>query len=142
MRGMNSSTRHFIRHYAEMVAAMVLGMFVLGFPAELLLQAAGSGADELERNAPAVLLLGLAVIMTAPMVGWMAYRGHGRRANAEMAASMLVPGIGVIGLLAAGVITDVGDLIVLEHVVMLPSMLAVMLLRRDEYTSHAHMQAA
>ena len=24
MRGMNSSTRHFIRHYAEMVAAMFL----------------------------------------------------------------------------------------------------------------------
>ena len=142
MRGMNSSTRHFIRHYAEMVTAMVVGMVVLGLPAELLLQAAGSGADELERSAPAVLLLGIAVIMTVPMVGWMAYRGHGRRANAEMAASMLVPGVGVIALLAAGVVTDVGDLIVLEHVVMLPSMLGVMLLRRDEYTSHAHMATA
>ena len=142
MRGMNRSTRHFIRHYAEMVLAMVLGVVVLGIPAEMLLQAAGSGADDLERNAPAVLLLGMAVIMTVPMVAWMAYRGHGRRANAEMAASMLVPGVGVVGLLAAGVITDVGGLIVLEHVVMLPSMLGVMLLRRDEYTSHAHMAAA
>ena len=136
MRGMNS-TRHFLRHYAEMVLAMVLGMVVLGLPAEMLLQAAGSGADELERTAPAVLLLGMAVIMTIPMVGWMAYRGHSRRANAEMAASMLVPGLGVVALLAAGVTTDVGDLLMLEHVVMLPSMAAVMLLRRDEY-SHAH----
>ena len=127
MRGM-TSTRHFLRHYAEMVLAMVLGMVVLGLPAEMLLQAAGSGADELERTAPAVLLLGMAVIMTIPMVGWMAYRGHSRRANAEMAASMLVPGLGVVALLAAGVMTDVGDLLMLEHVVMLPSMAAVMLL--------------
>ena len=139
---MNSSTRHFLRHYAEMVLAMVLGMVVLGTPIELVLQAVGSGADVLEREAPAVLLLGMAVIMTVPMVAWMAYRGHGRRANAEMAASMLVPGVGVIALLAAGVMTDVGDLIVLEHVVMLPSMLGVMLLRREEYSSHAHHAAA
>ena len=128
MRGMNISTRHFLRHYAEMVLAMVLGMVVLGTPIELALQAAGSGADVLEREAPAVLLLGMAVIMTVPMVAWMAYRGHGRRANAEMAASMLVPGVGVVALLAAGVMTDVGDLLMLEHVVMLPSMAAVMLL--------------
>lgn len=142
MRGMNSSTRHFIRHYAEMVLAMVLGMAVLGIPAELALDAAGSGMTELENDAPAALLLLMAVLMTAPMVGWMAYRGHGRRANAEMAASMLIPGIGVVGLLAAGVMTDVGDLLLAEHAVMLPSMLGVMLLRRDEYTSHAHMRAA
>ena len=139
---MNASTRHFLRHYAEMVLAMVLGMIVLGAPIELILQAAGSGSHEIQRDAPAVMLFGMAVIMTVPMVAWMAYRGHGRRANAEMAASMLVPGIGVIGLLAAGVITDVGELIVLEHIVMLPSMLAVMLLRREEYSSHAHHVAA
>ena len=139
---MNSSTRHFIRHYAEMVAAMMLGMVVLGMPAEMVLQAAGSGAAELERDAPAVLLLGMAFVMTVPMVGWMAYRGHGPRANAEMAASMLVPGVGVIALLAAGLVTDVGDLLVIEHVVMLPSMLAVMLSRRAEYSSHAHHVAA
>ena len=135
---MNSSTRHFLRHYAEMVLAMVLGMVVLGVPAEMLLQAAGSGADELERDAPAVLLLGMAVIMTIPMVAWMAYRGHTRRANAEMAASMLVPGLGAVALLATGVMTAFGDLMMLEHAVMLPSMLAVMLLRREEYSSHAH----
>jgi hypothetical protein len=135
---MNSSTRHFIRHYAEMVLAMVLGMVVLGIPAEMALNAAGSGMTELEADAPGVLLGGMAVIMTIPMVAWMAYRGHGRRANAEMAASMLVPGLGVIALLAAGIATDVGDLLLIEHVVMLPSMLGVMLLRRDEYSSHAH----
>ena len=139
---MSSSTRHFIRHYAEMVLAMVLGMVVLGVPAELTLDAAGVGMTELENDAPAVMLGGMAVIMTVPMAAWMAYRGHSRRANAEMAASMLVPGLGVIALLAAGVATDVDGLMMLEHVVMLPSMLGVMLWRRDEYSSHAHMAGA
>ena len=131
---MSTNTLHFARHYAEMVAAMVIGMVALGMPAEAALQAMGSGASDLERDAPALLLLGMATFMTVPMVGWMMYRGHTRRANAEMAASMFVPTFGVIALLAAGIVTDAGALLVIQHVVMLPSMLLAMLLRRDEYT--------
>jgi len=47
---------------------------------------------------------------------------------------MIVPTLGVIALLAAGLLTDVGDLLMIEHLVMLPAMLGVMLLRRDEYS--------
>jgi hypothetical protein len=130
----SASTRHFVRHYAEMVIAMVLGMAVLGMPAEAGLRALGTSTSELHADAPAVALLGMAVIMTLPMVAWMRYRGHGRRANAEMAASMFLPTFGVIALLAAGVVEGMGSLMMLEHVVMLPSMLVAMLLRRDEYT--------
>lgn len=35
----SQSTRHFIRHYVEMVVAMFLGMLVLGMPADSLLSA-------------------------------------------------------------------------------------------------------
>jgi hypothetical protein len=135
---LTSSTRSFIRHYLEMVAAMVLGMVVLGVPAEAGLQAIGTSVSALQDDAPAVLLLGMAVIMTVPMVGWMAYRGHGWLPNAEMAASMFVPTFGVIGVMASGAVGDFMTLMTAEHVVMLPSMLVAMLLRPDEYTCGAH----
>jgi uncharacterized membrane protein YhaH (DUF805 family) len=132
-----ASTRSFIRHYLEMVAAMFLGMVVLGVPAEAGLRMIGTSTSVLQDDAPAVALLGMAVIMTVPMVGWMVYRGHGRRANAEMAASMFIPTFGVIGLMASGMVSDFMSLMMLEHVVMLPSMLAAMLLRPQEYSCHA-----
>jgi hypothetical protein len=135
---MTRSTRHFIRHYAEMLAAMFLGMVALGMPALVALGAAGTSSAELRADAPALLLLGMGVTMTVPMVAWMRYRGHGWAASNEMAASMLIPTAGVIGLLGAGLVNDVGTLLMAEHVVMLPSMLVAMLLRREEYSHAAH----
>jgi hypothetical protein len=134
----SAATKRFVRHYIEMVAAMFLGMAVLGLPTGWALGALGSSWSDLHAHAPAAMLLVMAVIMTVPMVGWMAYRGHGRRANAEMAASMFLPTFGVIGLLGAGLVTDPMALMTVEHVAMLPSMLAAMLLRRDEYSAHSH----
>ena len=131
-----SSTKHFIRHYVEMVVAMFAGMAVLGMPFGWLLGAAGSSWQELTDTAPALMFLAMATTMTVPMIGWMAYRGHSRRANAEMSASMFGPTFAVIGLLGAGVVTDIGVLLVIEHVAMLAGMLAVMLLRPAEYTHH------
>jgi hypothetical protein len=132
---MSHSTKHFIRHYLEMVAAMFLGMAVLGLPLGLLLGAAGSSWSQLHSDAPALALLAMTVTMTGPMVGWMAYRGHGARANMEMSASMFLPTFAVIGLLWSGAATDIGLLMAIEHVAMLLSMLAAMLLRAAEYTA-------
>lgn len=131
---MTKSTRHFVRHYAEMVAAMFLGMGVLFAPAMVGLGAAGVSSAELRSDAPALLLLGMGLTMTVPMVAWMRYRGHGWGASNEMAASMLIPTAGVIALLGAGLVGDIGALLMIEHVVMLPSMLVAMLLRREEYS--------
>jgi hypothetical protein len=136
-RRLSSSTGHFIRHYLEMVVAMFLGMAVLGVPAGWALGAAGSSWSELNTDAPALMLLGMAATMTVPMVGWMRYRGHGWRANTEMAASMVLPTLAAIGVLAAGLMS-VDTLLVGEHIVMLLGMLAAMLLRPAEYTHHAH----
>jgi hypothetical protein len=134
----SSPATHFVRHYAEMVGAMFLGMLVLGVPGEAALRAIGSSSSQLSDDAPALALLGMAVIMTVPMVAWMRHRGHGWRPNAEMAASMFLPTFAIMALMAGGVISDFMTLMGLEHVVMLPSMLVAMLLRRAEYSGHAH----
>jgi hypothetical protein len=139
-RRMSASTRHFVRHYVEMVVAMFLGMVVLGAPAGWALGAVGSSWSELNTDAPALMLLGMAVTMTVPMVSWMRYRGHGWRANAEMSASMLVPTFAAIAVLEGALVQDVGFLLILEHVAMLLGMLGVMLMRPTEYTHH-HAQA-
>ncbi|MET8340611.1 hypothetical protein ABZV14_35245 [Streptosporangium canum] len=118
----------FFRHYLEMIAAMFVGMAVLGAAVRAGLALAG-----LEFPArPEAAALEMAVDMSAGMIVWMRYRGHGWAATLEMAGSMIVPALALFPLLWTGVIT--GDaLLVLEHVVMLPLMLLVMLRRRDEY---------
>jgi hypothetical protein len=78
--------------------------------------------------------------MVVPMVAWMRFRGHGWRANGEMSLSMVLPTLGVIALLSADVVENVGALLVAEHVVMLLAMLGAMLLRPSEYMGHAHAQ--
>ena len=135
---MTGSTKPFVRHYLEMVAAMFLGMAVLGVPAGWALGAAGSSWSQLHSDAPALMLLGMAVTMTVPMVGWMAYRGHGWRANTEMSASMFLPTFAVIGLLWGGLVEDIGVLVIIEHVARVVSRRGAMLLRGAEYTGHAH----
>jgi hypothetical protein len=129
MKGARMSMKHFVRHYAEMVVAMLVGMAVLAFPA-------GWAMRELVDDTPALMLLRMATTMTLPMVAWMLYRGHSWRANAEMSASMFLPAFVVIGLLWADVLTHVGALMVIEHVAMLLAMAGAMLLRPAEYASH------
>ena len=134
-------SRHFVRHYLEMVAAMFLGMLVLGVPGEAALHAMGTGSSELRSDAPALLFVGMAFTMTVPMVGWMRFRGHRWPATMEMTASMVLPTLGVIALLGLGIVEGMGSLMVIEHVGMLLAMFAAMLLRRDEY-AHAHREVA
>jgi hypothetical protein len=131
---MSAATRQFIRHYAEMVAVMFAGMAVLGLPAGWGLGALGSSWSELTDSAPAAMLALMATTMTVPMVAWMRYRGHGWRANTEMAASMVVPTFAAMAM--TSVVADTGAILVGEHVVMLLGMLGVMLARPAEYTHH------
>ena len=138
---MSAATKHFIRHYAEMVVAMFAGMVVLGLPAGWAMGALGTSWHALTDDAPALMFLMMATTMTVPMVGWMLYRGHGARANVEMSASMFVPTFAVIGLLWASAITDIGALMVIEHVTMLLAMLGVMLARPGEDTCHRDREA-
>jgi hypothetical protein len=130
--------RHFARHYAEMVVVMFLGMAVLGMPAGWALEAAGSSWSDLQHEAPAAMLLLMAATMTLPMAAWMRRRGHGWGPTNEMSASMIVPTLAVIALDGVGLMSDVGSMLVVEHVLMLAGMFAVMLLRPAEYSHHHH----
>jgi hypothetical protein len=127
---------HFIRHYAEMVVAMFVGMFALGMPLAALLALVGIEVSAWRTDAPELMLLGMAFTMSVPMAVWMRYRGHAWAPVWEMTASMFVPSFAAIGLLWAGAVEDSDALLLIQHIGMLPSMLAVMLLRLDEYTGH------
>ena len=131
-----SPVRTFVRHYAEMLAAMFVGMFALGLVLAAPLELAGVDVSNWKTEAPALLLLGMAFTMTVPMVAWMRHRGHGWAPAGEMAAAMFVPSLAAIGLLWAGIETDSDVLLEIQHVAMFPSMLGVMLLRRHEYSGH------
>jgi len=128
----------FARHYVEMVVAMLLGMFVLGGIGAVLLGQVGVDTGDWHADAPALMLSSMALTMTVPMVAWMRRRGHGWTPCWEMAASMVLPTLGAIALLGLALVEDGGTLMLIQHVVMFPAMFVVMLLRRDEYTGHAH----
>jgi hypothetical protein len=133
---MNSRLVHFVRHFLEMVVAMFVGMFALGMPLAALLGAVGIDVSAWQTDARELLLLGMAFTMSVPMAAWMRYRGHGWAPVWEMTASMFVPSFAAIGLLWGGAVEDSEALLLVQHVGMLPSMLAVMLFRLDEYTGH------
>jgi flagellar biosynthetic protein FliP len=128
------SIGRFVRHYLEMVAAMLLGMVILGLPAVAVLELFGSSLGELESEAPAAYLVGMAVTMTVPMIAWMRHRGHRWAPCAEMGGAMFLPAFVALGLLAVGIVTDFHALLMLEHVAMFPLMLLAMAARYREYT--------
>jgi hypothetical protein len=131
----------FIKHYIEMVIAMLLGMVVLGMPLTMGLEAVGIEAGAWDETAPELMLLGMAFTMSVPMVAWMRYRGHGWAPAWEMTASMFVPSAAAIMLLWGGVVEDSQALLMIQHIAMFPAMLVAMLLRRDEYSGHRHVLA-
>lgn len=122
-----TTTRRFVRHYLEMVAAMMIGM-------------AGLGAASLVVDLPddtAVRLVEMAVWMTVPMVAWMRFRGHGWAPTLEMAAAMDLPFLVLLPLFVAGQVS-LGTVMVAGHVLMLVTMALAMVRRVDEYAQHHH----
>jgi hypothetical protein len=124
------SKRAFARHFGEMVLAMVLGMVVLGGLAELGFAAAGTSLSDQSGGAQVMLM---AFNMTVPMVLWMRYRGHAAARNAEMAMSMIVPSFIAAALAWAGALES-GAALGVQHGVMIPAMLGVMLWRYEDYS--------
>jgi len=125
----SSPTLRFARHYGEMVLVMLVGMLVFG-----LLESPFFSFGDLLSDAPAAGLAVMSLNMTVPMVAWMRWRGHGWAPTAEMAGAMIVPTLLVLIPLAAGAMTDGHALMGIQHILMFPAMLAVMLMRRREYS--------
>ena len=115
---------HFVRHYLEMVVAMLVGMVVLG-PLEHLVWPALTARHD-------VGAMVMATNMAIGMGAWMRYRGHSWRGISEMSASMYLPFVVLLVPFWAGAIGE-GALMTWGHVLMLPAMAAVMLLRPAEY---------
>jgi hypothetical protein len=118
----------FARHYLEMVVAMFVGMAVLGGLVHGALALAGTEMPD----QPEVTALTMAFYMAAGMVVWMRHRGHAWAGTLEMSGAMFVPALALFPALWAGAISG-DDLLMLEHVAMLPLMYVVMLRRRHEY---------
>jgi hypothetical protein len=79
----------------------------------------------------------MATNMTIAMSAWMRYRQHGWAPIAEMGAAMYLPFLALFVPLWTGAISA-DTLMLAGHLLMLPAMALAMLLRLDEYTSHAH----
>ncbi len=118
------SAWQFVRHYLEMVVAMLVGMAVLGTLHGLAWPALTARTD--------VGVLVMATDMAIGMGAWMRVRGHSWRGIAEMSATMYAP---FVALLVPYWTGSVGgqDLMTWGHVLMYPSMAVLMYLRPAEY---------
>ncbi|PJJ54358.1 hypothetical protein CLV56_3867 [Mumia flava] len=122
----------FVRHFAEMILAMVLGMMLLHPP----WRAVADATDAAWMGWAEIDALAMATAMAVPMAAWMWFRGHGRAAIWEMSLAMYAGFVLFFPLLWAGAIG--GDaMYALGHVAMVVLMLAVMLRRPHEY-AHRH----
>jgi flagellar biosynthetic protein FliP len=119
--------KRFVAHYVEMVLAMLVGMGVLGG----LWMMIWPGIHD----RPVLHTLEMAADMTIGMAVWMLLRGHPRRMIVEMSVAMVAPFLLLLIPLAAGLISA-GTLMLVGHVLMLFTMLAAMLLRRQDYMHH------
>ena len=115
---------HFVRHYLEMVVAMLVGMYTLGGVEDLVLPSVTLRAD--------AGVLVMATNMAIGMSAWMRFRGHSWRAIVEMSAAMYVPFVALLVPFWAGAIGE-HTLMTWGHLLMLPAMGVVMLLRPAKY---------
>ena len=122
----------FLRHLGETVVAMWVGMLLGSILWMPILGALGMTASEARLRYPELYVLVMAFNMTVPMVLWMRHRGHGWRDCFEMSVAMVFPGVFVLCAFWIGV-TD-GPACGLYCGLMIPAMLAVVLVRRDEYS--------
>ncbi len=116
--------RHYVRHYLEMVVAMLAGMLVLGPVEDLVWPALTARAD--------VGVMVMATNMAVGMGAWMRFRGHSWRSVAEMSAAMYLPFVALLVPFWTGAVGE-HTLMTWGHLLMLPAMALVMYLRPEEY---------
>jgi hypothetical protein len=123
-RSRRSTAWHLVRHYLEMVVAMLVGMAVLGSLHQLVWPALTARPD--------VGVLVMATDMAIGMGAWMRFRRHSWRGIAEMSAAMYAPFAVLLVPFWTGSVGE-HDLMTWGHVLMLPAMALVMYLRPAEY---------
>jgi len=119
------TTRAFVVHYLQMLAAMGIGMVVLG---PLSMRIVHHAEDEVE-----VLLM--ATTMMTAMALWMVSRRHPWREILEMSAAMYASVVVLFPVHWLGAVDSAG-LMVSAHVLMLFGMAVAMLHRRIRPLKH------
>jgi hypothetical protein len=129
-----------MRHLAEMVAAMVIGMEILFGLYDATARAVGFPDPMLQLPIASTLVMAAAMIL--PMWLWMGYRDHSRQARFEMSAAMALPLVVLLPATVLGVAAE-SDLGSSYHLAMYVGMLGVMVWRRADYSSshagHGHL---
>jgi hypothetical protein len=125
--GATVSDHYFVRHFFEMLIAMLVGMAMLGLLVSGIFRLLGH-ANLLHYAALRAVLM--ATYMSIGMSLWMRRRGHSWLRTGEMAGAMYAPFLVLLvpfwtGLVSAGVLLIGG------HLLMLPTMLRTMLYRRE-----------
>jgi len=124
LRSRRSTAWHLVRHFLEMVVAMLIGMVVLGLLQQLVWPSLNFYS--------AVGVLVMATDMAIGMGAWMRVRGHSWRGIAEMSASMYGPFIALLVPYRTGAVSG-AELMAWGHLLMFPAMALVMYLRPAEY---------
>ena len=124
LRSRRSTAWHMVRHYLEMVVAMLIGMVVLGLLQQLIWPSLNFHS--------AVGALVMATDMAIGMGAWMRVRGHSWRGIAEMSASMYAPFIALLVPYWTGAVSG-AELMAWGHLLMFPAMALAMYMRPAEY---------
>lgn len=122
-------------HLFEMCMAMCVGVAVLDVPFVGLAKWAGY-ADPI-RDLPQLAAVVVAFNMSLPMALWMRYRGHDWRCVKEMSGAMFAEAFVLIVVAWLGAFATT-SLVPLQHSLMIPAMVIVMLFRLDVYTAPTH----
>jgi hypothetical protein len=117
------------RHYVEMLITMVIGMMALHPVWQFGLHMVGASPA---LSHATVMALVMATDMSLGMGAWMRYRGHSWRPIAEMSAVMYLPFALFLPAVWGGAMSGAA-MLGAGHLLMLPTMLGLMLWRRDEY---------
>lgn len=128
-RWLSKPVVRFIRHYIEMAVAMGVGMLTLGPVWSWL----WPGYDQ----NTTVNALVMATNMTVGMVAVMVWRKHSTPAIVEMSAAMYLPFVVMLVPYWFGAVSS-HAVMMAGHGFMFATMLAAMLLRRQEYLGHHH----
>src|SRR5437870_10713551 len=94
--------RNLVRHFIEMVLAMLVGMAILGLAAAGVCAVLGHSGF-LTHHAGLRSFV-MALNMSIGMAAWMRFRGHGWAPIGEMVGAMFVPWALLIGPYLAGLI--------------------------------------
>ena len=135
-------THAFLRHFGEMMLAMILGMMVLGMAFRgIHIAVFGTGFAEAWRSHTELAVFAMTFNMTLPMMLWMRHRGHSWERCGEMGGAMVAAAVIALVPFWLGFLPG-GAPVGLEMLLMVPAMLLAMFYRVDEYSEPHPVKAA